>query len=86
MRTTYSSAEDKHDPRQHKIKTEPLIVIVVLTRKLAVQTFDEARRICYHSMAVPKPNTAVTNYNPHLYKAKAEQLVVIVVPTRELAI
>lgn len=35
------------------MKAEPLVVIVVPTRELAVQIFDEARRFCYRSMLRP---------------------------------
>jgi len=36
-----------------KIRAEPLVVIVVPTRELAMQTWDEARRMCYRSMLRP---------------------------------
>ena len=42
-----------YDPRQHKVKAEPLVVVVVPTRELAMQIFDEARRMCYRSMLRP---------------------------------
>ena len=32
---------------------EPLVLIVVPTRELATQIFDEARRLCYRSMLRP---------------------------------
>ena len=35
------------------VRAEPLILIVVPTRELAVQIFDEARRLCYRSMLRP---------------------------------
>ena len=41
------------DPRLHGIKAEPLVVIVVPTRELAVQIFHEACRMCYRSMLRP---------------------------------
>lgn len=34
-------------------RAEPLVVIVVPTRELAIQIFDEARRMCYRSMMRP---------------------------------
>nr|POE90087.1 isoform 2 of atp-dependent rna helicase ddx3x [Quercus suber] len=34
-------------------RAEPLVVIVVPTRELAIQIFDEARRMCYRSMLRP---------------------------------
>lgn len=42
-----------YDPKRHKVKAEPLVVVVVPTRELAVQIFDEARRMCYRSMLRP---------------------------------
>lgn len=48
----YVSAED-FDPRVHGVKAEPLVLIVVPTRELAIQIFDEARRMCYRSMLRP---------------------------------
>lgn len=47
-----STASD-FDPRRHGIKAEPLVVIVVPTRELAVQIFNEACRMCYRSMLRP---------------------------------
>ena len=41
------------DLRLHKVKAEPLVVVVVPTRELAMQIFDEARRMCYRSMLRP---------------------------------
>ena len=41
------------DPRANRVKAEPLVVIVVPTRELAIQIFDEARRMCYRSMLRP---------------------------------
>lgn len=35
------------------VRAEPLILIVVPTRELATQIFDEARRLCYRSMLRP---------------------------------
>ncbi|KAI7236474.1 DEAD/DEAH box RNA helicase [Hortaea werneckii] len=42
-----------YNPRLHKVKAEPLVVIVVPTRELTIQIFDEARRMCYRSMLRP---------------------------------
>ncbi|EME38786.1 hypothetical protein DOTSEDRAFT_180684 [Dothistroma septosporum NZE10] len=41
------------DLRSHGVRAEPLVVIVVPTRELAIQIFDEARRMCYRSMLRP---------------------------------
>lgn len=46
-------AAGRFDPRVHHVKAEPLVVVVVPTRELAVQIFDEARRFCYRSMLRP---------------------------------
>ena len=35
------------------VRAEPLMLIVVPTRELATQIFDEARRLCYRSMLRP---------------------------------
>jgi ATP-dependent RNA helicase DDX3X len=42
-----------YNPKLHTVKAEPLVVIVVPTRELAMQIFDEARRMCYRSMLRP---------------------------------
>ncbi|KAF2773871.1 DEAD-domain-containing protein [Teratosphaeria nubilosa] len=42
-----------YNPRLHKVRAEPLVVIVVPTRELAIQIFDEARRMCYRSKLRP---------------------------------
>lgn len=42
-----------YDPKVHKTRAEPLVVITVPTRELAIQIFDEARRMCYRSMLRP---------------------------------
>ena len=42
-----------YNSKIHKVKAEPLVVIVVPTRELAMQIFDEARRMCYRSMLRP---------------------------------
>lgn len=38
---------------QKKVRAEPLVVVVVPTRELAMQIFDEARRMSYRSMLRP---------------------------------
>lgn len=35
------------------VRAEPLILIIAPTRELAVQIFDEARRLCYRTMLRP---------------------------------
>ena len=42
-----------YNPKIHAAKAEPLVVVVVSTRELAIQVFDEARRMCYRSMLRP---------------------------------
>lgn len=42
-----------YDPRLHRVRAEPLVVIVCPTRELAQQIFREARRLCYRSMMRP---------------------------------
>lgn len=42
-----------YDHRMNHVRAEPLVVIVVPTRELAIQIFDEARRMCYRSMLRP---------------------------------
>ena len=39
--------------RDQAVRAEPLVLIVVPTRELAIQIFDEARRLCYRSMLRP---------------------------------
>ncbi|KAL8722566.1 MAG: hypothetical protein Q9225_000961 [Loekoesia sp. 1 TL-2023] len=41
------------DLRTQGVRAEPLILVVVPTRELATQIFDEARRLCYRSMLRP---------------------------------
>ena len=41
------------DPQVHGVTAEPLVLVIVPTRELAVQIFDEARRLCYRSMLRP---------------------------------
>ena len=43
----------KPHTRADGTRGEPLILIVVPTRELAVQIFDEARRLCYRTMLRP---------------------------------
>lgn len=42
-----------YNPRTDGVKAEPLVVIVVPTRELALQVFDECRRLCYRSQMRP---------------------------------
>jgi ATP-dependent RNA helicase DDX3X len=48
-----NTANPRYDPKTHMVKAEPLVVIVVPARELAIQIFDEARRMCYRSMLRP---------------------------------
>ncbi|KAK3674298.1 hypothetical protein LTR78_005767 [Recurvomyces mirabilis] len=48
-----NTADPSYNPQFHKVKAEPLVVVVVPTRELAIQIFDEARRLCYRSMLRP---------------------------------
>lgn len=48
-----NTADPAYNPRVNKVVAEPLVVIVVPTRELAIQIFDEARRLCYRSMLRP---------------------------------
>ncbi|KAL8842083.1 MAG: hypothetical protein Q9170_000687 [Blastenia crenularia] len=41
------------DIKSQGVRGEPLILVVVPTRELATQIFDEARRLCYRSMLRP---------------------------------
>jgi ATP-dependent RNA helicase DDX3X len=36
-----------------RARAEPLVLVVVPSRELALQIFDEARRLCYRSMLRP---------------------------------
>ncbi|KAL9005763.1 MAG: hypothetical protein Q9188_001475 [Gyalolechia gomerana] len=42
-----------YDAKRDGVRAEPLILVVVPTRELATQIFDEARRLCYRSMLRP---------------------------------
>jgi ATP-dependent RNA helicase DDX3X len=44
---------ENYNPNLHAVVAEPLVVVVVPTRELAMQIFDEARRMCYRSMLRP---------------------------------
>ena len=46
------SAAQPYNP-ENAVRAEPLVLIVVPTRELATQIFDEARRLCYRSMLRP---------------------------------
>ncbi|KAK4543379.1 hypothetical protein LTR36_005522 [Oleoguttula mirabilis] len=48
-----NTSDPSYNPRYNKVRAEPLVVIVVPTRELAMQVFDEARRCCYRSMLRP---------------------------------
>ncbi len=41
------------NPATDAVRAEPLILVVVPSRELATQIFDEARRLCYRSMLRP---------------------------------
>ena len=41
------------DSHTDAVRAEPLVLIVVPTRELSTQIFDEARRLCYRSMLRP---------------------------------
>lgn len=41
------------DPKVQGVRAEPLLLVIVPTRELACQIFDEARRLCYRSMLRP---------------------------------
>ena len=44
---------NNYNPHTDGVKAEPLVVIVVPTHELAMQVFDECRRLCYRSMMRP---------------------------------
>ena len=58
-----------YDPEIHKVRAEPLVVIVCPTRELAQQIFDEARRLSYRSELRP-----VCTYGGVPLKHNAQQL------------
>ena len=41
------------DWKRYGVVAEPLVLVVVPTRELAIQIFDDARRLCYRSMLRP---------------------------------
>ncbi|PSK34876.1 ATP-dependent RNA helicase DED1 [Elsinoe australis] len=45
--------DPSYDPEKHKVRAEPLVVIVCPTRELALQIFDETRRLAYRSKLRP---------------------------------
>jgi ATP-dependent RNA helicase DDX3X len=45
--------DPSYNPRTDRFKAEPLVVIVVPTHELAIQVFDECRRLCYRTMMRP---------------------------------
>jgi ATP-dependent RNA helicase DDX3X len=42
-----------YNPNTDRIRSEPLVLIVCPTRELAIQIFDECRRLCYRTMLRP---------------------------------
>lgn len=58
-----------YNPRVHRARAEPLVVIVVPTHELASQVFDECRRLCYRSMLRP-----CTTYGGQPMRIALEQL------------
>lgn len=46
-------AKKLRGPRGDRVRAEPLLIVIVPTRELAIQIFDEARRLCYRSMLRP---------------------------------
>ncbi|KAI9819264.1 MAG: hypothetical protein M1827_007420 [Pycnora praestabilis] len=42
-----------YNPETDAVRAEPLVLVVVPSRELAMQIFDEARRFCYRSMLRP---------------------------------
>lgn len=48
-----NTADPAYNPRIHRVVAEPLVVVVVPARELAIQIFNEARRLCYRSMLRP---------------------------------
>lgn len=58
-----------YDPDIHKVKAEPLVIIICPTRELAMQIFDESRRLSYRSKLRP-----VCAYGGVPMKYNAQQL------------
>ena len=44
---------EAYNQKENGISSEPLVVILVPTRELALQVYAEARRLCYRSMLRP---------------------------------
>lgn len=42
-----------YNPATDRVRAEPLVLVIVPTRELASQVFDEARRLCYRTMLRP---------------------------------
>jgi len=42
-----------YNERTDAVRAEPLVLIMCPTRELAIQIFDETRRLCYRSMLRP---------------------------------
>lgn len=42
-----------YNPNTDRVRAEPLVLIVCPTRELAIQIFDECRRLCYRTMLRP---------------------------------
>lgn len=43
----------RYNPQVDAVRAEPLVLIICPTRELAIQIFDECRRLCYRSMLRP---------------------------------
>jgi ATP-dependent RNA helicase DDX3X len=43
----------RYNRQTDRVRAEPLVLIVVPTRELAIQIWDEARRLCYRTMLRP---------------------------------
>lgn len=64
-----NTADPSYRPGVNGVRAEPLVVIVMPTRELAIQIFDEARRMCYRSMLRP-----CVTYGGFPMKTTVEQL------------
>lgn len=42
-----------YDPARDAVRAEPLVLVVCPSRELAIQIFEEARRLCYRTMLRP---------------------------------